>query len=254
MSTYYDELGYLDKPMGRVNAKPNSKVIKFVTPSGYKLDGFKIVDILDIETENPIIEVIGDSGRPVRLRVNRDISVWYPSEGLSSSYNKLTHKDIVLDDFLTKNDKDIVGNVTDERMYQKFKDGKYNRFTYKNSQFGDKDNNYKYTTKDTAYDGVFIAYDVINSMFAQESTILDSTTKSTINDRKSPRKWEEPIQEILTSEEEQAKQGSVQGESELQGGGGKRRSKSNNKKPKKTAKRSKRAKRSKSRRTRRQRK
>ena len=241
-STYYDELGYRAKPMGQVKAKQNSKVIPFVTPSGYKLDGFKIVDILDIETANPIIEVIGDSGRPVRLRVPRSISVWYPSEGLSSSYNKLTHNVIVLDAFLTKNDKDIGGNVTDERMYQKFKDGKYNKFTYNRT-----------TTQDTDSDGVFIAYDDINSMFAEPSTLLDSKTMSTIYDWLSPRKWEEPIQEILTSEEEQAKQAkqAKQDESGHVSVGGKRRSKSNNKKPKKSAKRSKR---SKSRRTRRQRK
>jgi hypothetical protein len=242
MSTYYDELGYQETKMGTVDAKNNSKVIKFVTPVGSKLDGFKIVDILDINAENPIIEVIGHSGRHVRLRVPRYISVWYPSEGLSSSRNKLVHNEIVLDEFLTKNDKDMFGRDTRERMYQKFKDGKYNMFTYNDI-----------TTKDTASDGVFISYGNVYAMFAVPSKLLeqnDKNIRSRVVPRYPPLKWDEQIQEILTSEEEQAKPDtSGHGQS-----GGKRRSKSNNKKPKKTAKRSKRSKRAKSRRTRRQRK
>ncbi len=241
--TYYDALG-------KSNTKKNPSVIEFATQSGYPYSGFKIVDILDIDAVEPIIEVIGVNGVYVRLRVNRNTTkVWYPSEGFSMSYVKIIHVPVILNSFLTKEEAG-----SNKSIYQKFKDGEYDDFTYVNNRDGDKDNNYKYTTK--VGTGVFITYDDINAMMSKDSELLDPNTKSKVWPTHPPCIWDEPIKEILTSEEEQAKQAKQAASESVQQGvldsthGGKRRSKYSNKRKKS----SKRAKRSKSRRTRRQRK
>jgi len=238
--TYYDALG-------KSKTKKNPSVIEFVTQTGYPYPGFKIVDILDIDADAPIIEVIGVNGVHVRLRVNRNTTkVWYPSEGLSSSsVVKIIHVPVILNSFLTKEE---AGSK--KSIYQKFKDGEYDNFTYDNNIYGEEANNYKYTTN--VGTGVFISYDDISAMMSEDSKLLDPNTKSKVWPTHPPCIWDEPIKEILTSEEEQAKQAAS--ESVQQGVldstyGGKRRSKYSKRK-----KSSKRAKRSKSRRTRRQRK
>lgn len=248
------KITYLDA-LGTTSKKHNTGLCNFNTQT-YPGNGFKIVKILDIDAPQPIIEVIGDKNVPIRLRVNpMTTSVYYPSESLSNSFRKLTHNGVRLFDFLNKPET----MDESENMYDKFKAGKYDKITYTDYSRGKKEDDWKYTTET----GVFIDDSTINDMMRKPSKIL-VRTKDMVED---PTVWNEPIKDILTSDEEKAAAASAAASASVPEpvlvtesgagpgslGGGKRRSKSSNK-PKKSAKRVKSAKRSKSRRTRRQRK